>query len=125
MKNKKSLVIIVILLFILYGIFFSYDTSFNYILHRADYTKAKGVITAAYSRGSYKNAKHYVNAEYEWNGEIRKLTKAKRGMLENKGKEITLYVNNSSGLAVRGLVVNFSDIVFTVFAGIIIYNNRN
>lgn len=120
--KQTDLLLMSVLLTVFFCLTNSYDTSCDYMIHKFNYTKTTGVITGTYSRGSHKNAQFYIDAEYEWNGEIRRLTKAKRGWMEHKGKEITLYVKNSSGTAVRGIVINFMDIVYVLLMSAIIYN---
>ncbi|MGN0377744.1 MAG: hypothetical protein ACI4ED_08920 [Suilimivivens sp.] len=45
----------------------------------------------------------------------------KRGILDREGKEITLYVKESSGLAVCGITVNYLDIWYILLTAALTY----
>lgn len=123
--DKIMNIVIWLFMIVFFSIFFhlfnNYDTSYDYLLHKWDYVKVKGVITESYSKGHRRSVRYYVDAEYEWNGKVCALRKVKRGFLDREGKEITLYVRESSGLAVRGITVNYLDIWYILLAAVLTY----
>lgn len=125
MSDKAIKRITLIFMILLISVFFyldnRYDISYDYIRHPSDYTKAVGVISNTYSKGRPKYYRHYVDIEYEWNGEVRKLTKAKRGLFEKRGREAVLYINNSSGSAVRGITFNYMDVTYFLILAVFIF----
>lgn len=107
--KKHPLSVILILFFLI--TFRSSLECLEVALHKSDYTKMTGTVTARYGSERKRGTRHYISVSFEYEGETYHVRGLRANFWDKKGETVSFYMD-SDGNIIRGTFILSANFIF-------------
>ncbi len=108
--KKHPLSVILILFFL--STFRSSLECLEVALHKSDYTKMTGTVTARYGSERKRGTRHYISVSFEYEGETYHVGGLRANSWDEVGETVSFYMD-SDGNIIRGTFILSANFIFT------------